>query len=253
MTNVDEFQTKILNKFWSPVQEVVKYNARLCDDKGYTEILELGPGFTLFPKANYFVDFDPSKVDPEIREGVWNVDLDVSDFPQLDGDKKFDFCYARHIFEDVQNPDFIFSGMVQNCRAGYVETPSPLVECLKGVDAVDVGRGYHHHRYIMWTEGNELHMIPKLPIIEYITFEPEFEKKLYTLANSSSVYWNNYYWWDFDSGSPPRFVMHKHFNILGEYGTLLTRAINSSIENTNRVVKALDTWGTESDLETAIV
>lgn len=223
----------IKHKFWSPVKEIVDYNISLCKDKQH--ILELGPGYRKFPAANYFIDNDETHLDDELKHIYMNIDLDTTDIPPPISSDKYDFCYARHIFEDIQNPDFVFRNMLKVCHMGYIETPSPLVECLKDIDGATgiPYRGYIHHRYIIWTENdNELHIIPKLPIIEHITFTPDFEKFCYDTANSGPLFWNNYFWWD--TTTQYHCIVHKHFEIINEYGNLLKRAILSSIEHTRK-------------------
>jgi len=55
------------------------------------------------------------------------IDIDKTEIPET-----FDFGYARHIFEDIQNPDFVFSQFVKSCPSGYIETP-PMIECMKDI------------------------------------------------------------------------------------------------------------------------
>lgn len=55
-------------------------------------------------------------------------------------------------WEDIQNPDFAFSEMIRVSKEGFIETPSPLIEVTRNVDANDLTRAfcdYIHHRYIV--------------------------------------------------------------------------------------------------------
>lgn len=205
----------------------------MCQSNNYQKIIELGPGNIPFKLANYSVDIDGTKLKDDNVTSI-NCDLDVNrlDYPT----NYFDFCYARHIVEDVQNPDFLFKNITDQCRAGYIETPSPLVECTYNIDGESMWkyRGYRHHRYVVWTEGNELHMMPKLPLIESVKFN---EEVLERITAQSALYWNNYYWWDKDKGENPKCVMHKTFEIVDEYPDMLQRAIDASIRNSESVAK----------------
>lgn len=230
----------IKNHYWSPIKEVLEYNEKLCKDNNCEKVLEIGPGYTQFRLSNYFIDNDPDVIQRiENKDAIIiNKDLDIEkiDHP----DNFFDFGYARHIFEDVQNPDFIFKEFTRICSSGYIETPSPLVESLKNVcsrDCAHLYKGYIHHRYIMWTEDDTLHMIPKLPIIEYINFEDH--EKLVEIADSEPLNWNNYYWWDKKSDKLPKFILHKQFYIPDDYANLLLHAINSSLNNNKNNVLPL--------------
>ena len=130
------------------------------------------------------------------RNTISNIDFDKIPFD----DNYFDFCYARHIFEDIQNPQHAFSESIRTCKNGYIETPSPLIECLKKVDYSSRNKninycGYIHHRYIVWSdlETNTLYFLPKFPIIEFAIFKEDFYNKMVEIANSKDIFWNNYF------------------------------------------------------------
>ena len=77
-----------------------------------------------------------------------------------------DFVYSRHTLEDIQNPDFCMNEIIRISKSGYIETPSPLIETAKGIDAPDKRMnyaGYIHHRYIIWSniEKCEIYILPK--------------------------------------------------------------------------------------------
>lgn len=230
----------LTNRYWSPIKNIVTHNIDECLRNKYTKILELGPGYVHFPLSNYFVDNDDTVIS-EIQTKNTDAQFIKCDLntTKLDYDDNFfDFGYARHIFEDVQNPDFIFAEFSRVCNSGYIETPSPLVESIRGVDAhpnSNLYKGYIHHRYIMWTEGDELHAIPKLPIIEYLNLPDPMNEMVYNIANTEPLNWNNYYWWDKKEGKQPKFVLHKNFSIPNDYSQLIIRAINGSLNN-NKII-----------------
>lgn len=176
------------------------------------------------------------------------IDIDFQQIPH--NDKFFDFCYCRHTLEDIQNPGFAFQDMVRCSRRGYVETPSPLIEVLKRVDALTMNGhpilnycGYIHHRYIVWTnrETNTLYFLPKYPIIEYAKFDNAFTKRLTYIANKFPVYWNNYYMWNETDKNPNVFVYKNgvNFVINKDYCNILYEAIVSSFENTHDFINSM--------------
>ena len=230
-----DIDIKNITKHWSPILEIVNFLCDVCKNRQYEKIIELGPGKVPFPISTHVVDNDQKALDRLQNKILYNINLNIE---KVNADENyFDFCYARHIFEDVQNPDFMFEHITKQCKMGYIETPSPLIECMKYVDCSSDAkyRGYHHHRYIVWTENNELHFLPKMPIIEYINIEPEYEKSMYELAKNP-FYWNNYYMWDkdekFGNINLPKCIMHEYS--MDSYAELLLHAIKSSIEHTNR-------------------
>jgi hypothetical protein len=160
-----------MTTFWKPNKEIIEILVAYCKNNNYTKILEIGPGVTPFPLSSHSIDIDST-----VKNSV-SVDIDFEVIPFED--KYFDFCYARHIFEDIQNPQHAFAETTRICKNGYIETPSPLIECLRLVDAISRNCnvnycGYIHHRYIVWTDihTNTLYFLPKYPIIEYILFDP---------------------------------------------------------------------------------
>lgn len=231
-----EEKNQIIKKYWAPISEILQLNIKICKDNNCEKIIELGPGSNPFSLSNYFIEHNTNFINKlDSSKTIYNLNLNNS---KLDVDENyFDFCYARHIFEDVQNPDFIFNNITKQCKLGYIETPSPLIECLRNVDATNQSyRGYIHHRYIVWTnnENNELHFLPKMPIIEYILINKDFENFMYEYANKNPLYWNNYYWWDKDNNKLPKIIMHE-FDCK-TYSELLMTGILKSIQNTTNLI-----------------
>ena len=48
--------------------------------------------------------------------------------------------------------------------------------------AARAGRGYHHHRYLIWNDNGVLTFLPKYPIIEYCVFG-ELDGQIVNLLN----------------------------------------------------------------------
>jgi hypothetical protein len=127
--------------------------------------------------------------------------------------------------------------MIRVSKSGYIETPSPLVECTKNVDGkglCHLYRGYIHHRYIVWTETdtNTLCFLPKYPILEHIQFN-DINSNLLEI----DYYWNNYYEWSVDQ--PANIRMYKNgvnFHILKDYVNLINQAIMFSIQHTKKFI-----------------
>lgn len=85
----------------------------------------------------------------------------------------------------------------------------------------------------MWTEKkNELHVVPKYPLIEHIKTTDEINKVMEE-CKTKPIYWNNYYWWD--DTTKPVIVLYKEINLMEDYLKILQHAIAKSIENTNQV------------------
>ena len=180
----------------------------LAADKA--KVLEIGPGAVPFSAATVFVDWQifPALADKEVHA----LDINVDRLPVPD--QSFDFVYCRHTLEDIYNPFWVCREMARVGRAGYVETPSPIVECCRGVDSGSPNwRGYHHHRYVIGVEA-EGHMIRML--------------------NSDPMFWNTYFFWDLSL--PHRTLNHdQEYQIFVDYGRILVNAVKKSYLHTKQI------------------
>lgn len=241
----DPHENKITRFFWynNPyiTQSLCRYlEQHKIDDK----IIDVGAGSAPFPPATHLLDF--SRVTPLPNRVSFKLDLDFDTFPYESG--FFNFLYCRHTLEDIQNPQRAFNELVRVSKAGYIETPSPLSELMRGVDSSGQHRGYIHHRYIVWSDmaTNTLFFLPKYPIIEteVLNVLDEVLKKRIFLLNNYPVYWNNYYTWTSET-APPAVVVYRNdvnMDLRKDYVRLLVEAIDSSILNTNRFVSGLRGW-----------
>lgn len=173
-------------KYWQPIQQVIDEVISKIPEGA--RVLEIGPGPFPFPRANVFVDWELKKL-PKGAEGyVCDLGSDPLPFP----DKSFDFIYCRHVLEDMFNPFALCAEMSRVGKAGYIETPSPLAEMVRGVERGSLEyRGYHHHRYVVWKHGDELVFVAKYPKVEYLELDD-----LRIVKELRDPYaWNTYYLW----------------------------------------------------------
>lgn len=217
---------EILNIYWYPNNKIINKIVNYCKINHFKNILEIGPGNSQFELATHFVGKNE-----DIKDYI-DLDLDIQNIPY--DNKHFDFIYCRHVLEDIQNPDFLIKEMYRVSNFGYFETPSPIAELINVEN--NTYKGYIHHRYITWYnyKNNSIYFLPKYPIIEYISFDKEYELKLYKLLNNYCVYWNSYVLWN--ENNKPNIIMLKNgvnFNIRSEYVMLLKKSIEESIQSTN--------------------
>lgn len=243
---IDKSNNYVEKFYWYPNSIINNMVKDYCVKNNLTEkVLEIGPGAVPF-----FLSTDFIGCNEKIKDYIDN-DIDKDVFPYQD--KTFNFIYCRHVLEDIQNPDFALREIIRVCKGyGYIETPSPLIESIKNIDASDFSHkycGYIHHRYLVWSsiERNEIYFLPKYSCIldHYLQIE---DYKAYNIINNYPVYWNNYF--IFNASNPPKVIMYKNgvnFNIAckgkpicEEYINLVKRAINESIENTNYFIKMVN-------------
>ena len=199
--------------------------------EGMDRILEVGPGPVPFPSATEFIDWQAW---PELAGKPVHA-LDVNGDPFPFEDKSFDFVYCRHTLEDIYNPVWLCKEMSRVGRAGYVETPSPVAEYVRGVDPEDKPwRGYCHHRHLFWVNQETLMILPKLPIIEWAALPSESHQ--ISILNEGPIFWNTYFFW----GGDLNFKLLRHdmeFQILPEYPNLLQEALAWSEQNNRQLIK----------------
>jgi hypothetical protein len=227
--------TELVSRYWFRNEDIFR---PLCEKFANDEspILDVGGASSVFDPATHVID----QANPSPGRLFYKLDLDFDRFPF--DDAFFSFVHCRHTLEDLQNPTHAFNEIARVGRSGYIETPSPLVECLKGagetypIDPKWIAyRGYIHHRSFCYSDpvDNTLHIIAKFPIVEHMQFQPEFYRRMVSLANRYPLYWNNYYW--FDAEHPPRVRLHRagvDFYGWDVYFAWLERAIHTSIAYT---------------------
>lgn len=220
----------IRHHYWAPYEPMVQ--AALSLAAGKSSVLEVGPGQKPLAAATHFVDWQAW---PQLA-GRPCAALDINQQPLPFADKTFDFVYCRHTLEDLYNPVLACREMDRVGRSGFIETPSPIAELARGVDRDSPPwRGYHHHRYIVWVEGDTLVFLPKYPIVEYVAFG-ELEERLSEWLSAHPLYWNTYFYWE--GTLRWRLLEHdKQFRILKDYPQRITAAIQRSHEYTREVAR----------------
>jgi hypothetical protein len=70
-------------------------------------------------------------------------------------DKQFDFASCTHVLEDLRDPVWVCSEMMRVAKAGYIETPSRILEQSLGVEH-PLYAGFYHHRWLVSVEDGVL-------------------------------------------------------------------------------------------------
>lgn len=222
---------QIVRHNWGTAPEILAYCTALAQQSG-KRILELGPGKSPFPVASEFVVWKASE---ELSgKKVHVLDFDEGKLPFAN--KEFDFVYCHHLIQDLQNPLPLLKEISRVSKAGYIETPSPLAECCRGVDGgAPAWRGYHQHRFIIWVANDSLCLIPKYPIIEHLQFE---ETRLIQFLNQGALHWNSYFFWK--NSLPLRLLRHDHeFRVTVDYPAKLQEAMNECLKSNERLYRLL--------------
>ena len=234
---INYFMDKIKKHFWDRDEDVYQYVCNLAKGRGL--VVDAGCGEKYFEAATELIDYLPLK---NVDKKLHNLDVSWDKLPYKD--KEVDFLYCRHTLEDVNNPRWLIQEINRVAKAGYIETPSPIVELARGADAVGLDgspwRGYYHHRSIVWSDGITLSVVPKYPIIEHININ---DKALSDILSRERTYWNTYYLWEgeikadfsFGFGNP------HSYDILQDYGKVLSDGVEICHKHTKLFLDEIKT------------
>jgi hypothetical protein len=203
-------------KFWQPRTDIQDWLTRTIPADA--SVLDVGPGTAPFPRADLSVDW--RKPDAVAESKFRQVDIQKDRLPFED--KSFDFVYCRHVLEDLHDPFSVCAEMSRVGKAGYIETPSPLAEVCSGIDGNSPPwRGYHHHRFVIWTSDDTLCFLSKYPVIEYARID---EDAVAASLREGPRLWNTHFVWRDRINF--RFFQHEvDYWITQGYSQMLGRAI----------------------------
>lgn len=152
-----------MRKYWEPLPWVTEYLVSLCRDSKL--VVDVGGRKDKpFPAAKETIGF----------EGDCPIDLEYEPLPYEDGE--VDFLYCRHTVEDLANPTHLLREIQRVAKRGYIETPSPLAETTRGVDAGGDHLGYRHHRWICAERDGVFALLAKYPVIERMPVRDHWER-----------------------------------------------------------------------------
>lgn len=132
---------------------------------GARRILDIGAGHNPYQGATHLLEIDVTEGRERGLQQVHVPDeahLTVGDVNWLPfRDRSFEFIYASHILEHVEDPVQACREIVRVGAAGYIETPSPFLE--QGLALRDTQSPDHWiHRWFVFTiEGDRLVFEPK--------------------------------------------------------------------------------------------
>ena len=119
-------------------------------------VLEVGSGHRPYPHSDVLVDKFLSDEQREGRLRTGGRPLVICDLETLPfRNQAFAYAIAAHVIEHVHNPPQALEELERVARAGYIETPSALMEHIEP-----------HREYHLWSvllEGSELVFAPKDP------------------------------------------------------------------------------------------
>ena len=128
-------------------------------------VVDIGGGANPFPRADYVIDGLKYEDRGSLRRNrVVHERVTLERWVQIDlcartpwpfPDNFFDFAVCTHVLEDVRDPVWVCSEMMRIAKAGYIETPSRIVEQSRGVEHPCYA-GYCHHHWLVSVEGNSL-------------------------------------------------------------------------------------------------
>jgi SAM-dependent methyltransferase len=136
-------------------------------------VLDVGGWHAPWNRADYIIDIMPyethnregallKEVYPEARftkETFLQMDV-CAPKPWPFPDKYFDFVYCSNTLEDLRDPIRVCSEILRVGKAGFIETPSRVVESTRGIER-PFYCGYYHHRWLCEVEGKKISFLFK--------------------------------------------------------------------------------------------
>jgi hypothetical protein len=122
------------------------------------KVLDVGGGAQPFPRADWVIDalayedraslgrLDAGK--ERFGPDTW-VQWDICDKRTWPfEDNSFDYAVCSHLLEDVRDPIWVCAELNRVAKAGYVETPSRVIEQSRGAEH-PLYAGFYHHRWLV--------------------------------------------------------------------------------------------------------
>lgn len=121
-------------------------------------VLDVGGGALPFPRADWVID----ALAYEQRASLGRLEAGQERFgpntwvqweicarePWPFEDDFFDYAVCSHLLEDVRDPLWVCAEINRVAKAGYVETPSRVLEQSRGVEH-PMYAGFYHHRWLV--------------------------------------------------------------------------------------------------------
>lgn len=172
--------------------------------KDSDKVLDIGGWAKPLNRADFVIDYMPYETRGEEKrehygrdreyftKDTW-VEWDVCDrksFPFKD--KEFNFVFCSHLLEDIRDPLWVCSEMNRIGKAGYIETPSRVIESHKNIGGKwnlnKYVTGYSHHRWYIENINGKLLFTFKNPLIHFIK---EFQVNHIKEPEAMSFFWEN--------------------------------------------------------------
>lgn len=162
--------------------------------KSHDLVLDVGSGDNPHVRADVLCD--SSLLNSGERSGKFDLIIDGRPFVFADAcrmpfkDKAFDFIICSHLLEHMRNPADLLEELMRVGKAGYIESPSSLLEKLYG---------WSFHRLLIDYDGDCLVIRPKPKDEEFGIVPEEVKKSRYwerLFKNKRKYFLASYFWKD---------------------------------------------------------
>jgi len=226
----------MITKVTSELKVYTEEPLAFLKQNAFSRVIDIGGG--MYSWASEFVTHiaDIQLYDGYEDKRFFKLDFnDPSTFAELYEDittnGPFDFVLCTHTLEDLRNPEPLLKLMPKIGKQGFIAVPNKYREMCKFAEGYHPDtqrdwelnssyRGYMHHRWICVVIDGVFYMIPKLPILESVTWlDCATQDKMHHTSDSLSVWWEQDYEFkfclnDFLGPNPPA--------VLNEMKRLLT-------------------------------
>lgn len=168
--------------------EIKKYIDENKERNQDYKVLDVGGGVQ--NKANIQIDALFDLNDDVIRTTERKIRVIKEDFCSKEAwntisDNSFDFTICTHTLEDIRDPYFVIQQIIRVSKEGYIAVPHKLREL--DFSTMKSVLGYAHHRWIFGMKNQELNIISKSNLLDYLVKT----KKIKIPKNSKKYFFVN--------------------------------------------------------------
>lgn len=109
-----------------------------------------------------YVDINPLLTEKHVYKG----DICLPEVWEQVREKTWDFTICTHTLEDIRNPEFVLSQLLEVSKSGFIAVPNKHQElsCVQS----RFWLGYGHHRWVFTIRDKQkLYILAKLPVVNY--------------------------------------------------------------------------------------
>ncbi len=155
-------------------RDFIKEFVKTARSKSHYKVLDVGGGADSWAKDFADATLDIMFEDPNDPFQISGDLFDSNTWKQF-ADERFDLVILSHILEDIRDPFYLIEQAFKISKKIFVSVPHKTLEFRK-IESFAFA-GFHHHRYIFSSDGENLYVTPKTSLTNAWLSSPSFIEK----------------------------------------------------------------------------